>query len=112
MRSKIAERILSETPDDVRIFVRMYSDIVVRVNQLLKSRGYTQKELATKMDKTPSEISKWLNGDHNLTLKSLAKLTAVLGEPIIQVSQLDNQTEDFTQRGQKMPRKTSKKVPS
>ncbi len=104
MRSKVAERILSETPEDVRVFVRMYSDIVVRVNQLLKSRGYTQKDLAAKLDKTPSEISKWLSGDHNLTLKSLAKLTAVLGEPIIQVAQI-NQTQNFTQRVQKNPRK-------
>lgn len=95
MRSKVAERILSETPEDVRVFVRMYSDIVVRVNQLLKSRGYSQKDLAAKMDKTPSEISKWLNGDHNLTLRSLAKLTAVLGEPIIQVT-LNDQTPNFT----------------
>lgn len=87
MRSKIAERILSETPDDIRIYVRTYSDIVVRINQLLRAKGYTQKDFAQKMEKTPSEISKWLSGDHNLTLRSIAKIAAVLGETIIQVPQ-------------------------
>src|SRR5882762_1588198 len=86
MRSKVAKKILSETPQDVRIFVRKYSDIVVRVNQLLREKGFTQKDLATKLDKTPSEISKWLTGDHNFTLRSIAKLEAILGEPILVVA--------------------------
>lgn len=83
MRSKVAERILAKTPEDVRIFVKLYADIVVRVTQLLEEKGYTQKDLALKMDKSPSEISKWLNGNHNFTIRSLAKLSAELGEPII-----------------------------
>jgi transcriptional regulator with XRE-family HTH domain len=83
MRSKVAQRIQNETPDEVRIFVRQYTDIVLRINQILKAKGYTQKDLAEKMNKKPSEINKWLKGSHNLTLKTLAKLEAELGEPII-----------------------------
>jgi transcriptional regulator with XRE-family HTH domain len=83
MRSKVAKRILEETPDEVRIFVRQYTDIVVRINQLMQAKGYTQKHLAERLNKKPSEISKWLKGNHNLTLKTLAKLEAELGEPII-----------------------------
>ena len=85
MRSKILQEILDETPKDVEIFVQMYGDIVVRVHELMKEKGYTQKELAEKMGKKPSEISKWLNGNHNLTLRSLAKLEAELDEPIINI---------------------------
>ncbi len=85
MRSKVAKRILDNTPEDVKIFVRLYADIIVRVNQLLKEKGYTQKQLAEKLDKTPSEIHKWLSNEHNFTLKSLAKLQAELGSPILYV---------------------------
>lgn len=85
MRSKIAREIQEETPEEVRIFVRQYTDIVLRINQLLQEKGYTQKDLAEKMNKRPSEINKWLRGNHNLTLKTLAKLEAELGEPIIAV---------------------------
>ena len=38
MRSKIAKRILDETPEDLRIFVRKHSDIVVRVYQLMREK--------------------------------------------------------------------------
>ncbi len=83
MRSATAKKIYDETPEDVKIFVRQYTDIVLRINQILKAKGYTQKDLAEKMNKKPSEINKWLKGSHNLTLKTLAKLEAELGEPII-----------------------------
>jgi transcriptional regulator with XRE-family HTH domain len=86
MRSKVAKRIQEETPAEVRIFVRQYTDIVIRINQILEAKGYTQKDLADKMRKKPSEINKWLKGNHNLTLKTLAKLEAELGEPIIYTS--------------------------
>lgn len=85
MRSKVARRIQNETPDEIRIFVRQYTDIVVRINEILQSKGYTQKYLAERMKKKPSEINKWLKGTHNLTLKTIAKLEAELGEPIIEV---------------------------
>jgi transcriptional regulator with XRE-family HTH domain len=85
MKSKVAKRILAETPEETKIFVNLYADIVVRVNQLLKEKALTQKLLAEKLDKRPSEINKWLNGSHNFTLKSIAKIQAELGETIIYV---------------------------
>jgi len=86
MRSKVAKRIQNETPADVRIFVRQYTDIVIRINEILRAKGYTQKDLAIKLKKKPSEINKWLKGNHNLTLKTIAKLEAELGEPVIYTS--------------------------
>lgn len=92
MRSKIAKRILDKTPESTKIYVSLYGDIVVRVQELIKEKGLTQKKLAEGMNKKPSEISKWLSGEHNFTLRSLAKLEAELGEPIIQVPQRKFQT--------------------
>jgi transcriptional regulator with XRE-family HTH domain len=86
MRSKVAKRIQNEIPEDVRIFVRQYTDIVMRINEILLAKGYTQKDLAIKMKKKPSEINKWLKGNHNLTLRTIAKLEAELGEPVIYTS--------------------------
>lgn len=87
MRSKVLQDILDETPKDVKIFVRLYADITKRIHQILQDKGMSQKELAESLDKNQSEISKWLGGDHNFTLRSLAKLQAELGEEIIQVPQ-------------------------
>ncbi len=85
MRSKTVDRLLKSTPKDVAIFVDWYADLVVRINQLLRENNISKKELAEKMDKNPSEISKWLNGEHNFTLRSLARLSAELGEPLMEV---------------------------
>jgi hypothetical protein len=70
MRSKIAKRIQNETPEAVRIFVRQYTDIAVRINEIMEANGYTQKDRAERMRKRPLEINKW-------------NLEAELGEPII-----------------------------
>lgn len=85
MRSKVAKRMMAKMPEETKIFVDKYADIVVRVNQLLKEKGLTQKDLASKMGKKPPEINKWLSGEHNFTLRSIAKLEAELGETILQV---------------------------
>lgn len=85
MRSKVAQRILNRTSKDVEIYVRWYGDIVVLINQIMKEKGYTKRELAKKLGKSPSEITKWLKGEHNFTLRSLAKLQAILDEPIIHI---------------------------
>jgi len=87
MRSKVADRMMAKMPEETKIFVDKYADIVVRVNQLLAEKGLSQKDLAEKMDKAPSEISKWLKGEHNFTLRSIAKLEAELGETILYVPQ-------------------------
>lgn len=90
MRSKVAQRMLDKTPLETKIFVQKYADLVVLINQILKEKGYTQKLLAQKLDKSPSEISKWLSGEHNFTLRSLAKLEAELGEPILYIPKRTN----------------------
>lgn len=48
--------------------------------------------MAEKLDKKPSEISKWLSGEHNFTLRSLAKLSAELGEALLEVPKKKTQT--------------------
>jgi ribosome-binding protein aMBF1 (putative translation factor) len=85
MRSKVADRIMAKMPEETKIFVDKYADIVVRVNQLLKEKGLNQKKLAGMLEKKPSEIHKWLSSEHNFTLRSIAKLEAELGETILYV---------------------------
>lgn len=85
MASKYVNRILERRSPETKIFVRKYVDIVERIHNVLVSRGMTQKDLANLMEKRESEISKWLSGEHNFTLKSIAKLEAALGVELISV---------------------------
>ncbi|GGI58485.1 helix-turn-helix domain-containing protein [Winogradskyella haliclonae] len=85
MRNKILQEVLNEIPKETKIFVRLYTDIVTRINQLLEMKGLSQKDLAEKLDKRPSEVNKWLKGEHNLTLRSIAKMQSALESDIINV---------------------------
>lgn len=91
MKSKILQRLLDETPKELKIFVDKYTDLVIRINQILNEKGINQRELAIKLDKQPSEISKWLSGDHNFTLRSISKLEAELGESLLEVPKKNEQ---------------------
>ena len=73
--------IKSSIEDD--IFVEQNIEIVLQINDILKSKGWTQSDLAKQMGKTNAEVSKWLSGMHNLTLRSLAKLKTALESDII-----------------------------
>ena len=89
MRNKLFEKALAEVPAETKVFVRKYTDIVDRINYLLKQKKLTQKQLAERMGKRESEISKWLKSGQNLTLKSIAKLEVALEEEIIVVPNAD-----------------------
>ena len=77
---------LDEIPAETHIFVRKYTDILDRVQALLDKKGMKRRDLAAALGKSESEVSKWLAGEHNFTLKSIAKLEAVLGEDILVVA--------------------------
>lgn len=85
MPSKFFRQSLENIPAETRLFVQFYVNILKRINYLLEIKGYKQKDLAKLLDKKESEISKWLNGEHNLTLKTIAKLQVALEEPIITI---------------------------
>ena len=44
-----------------------------------------QKDLAKALGKNESEISKWLSGSHNFTLKTIARIEDVLGDKLLEV---------------------------
>jgi transcriptional regulator with XRE-family HTH domain len=82
-KNDVVERLRARILPENRIFVRKNLAISEQVEALRKEKGWTQKELAQKLGKTESEVSRLLSGLHNLTLKSIAKLEAELGSDII-----------------------------
>jgi len=70
-------------PEDVERFVDKNLDISQQIYALIETKGWSQKEFATALGKSDAEISKWLSGLHNFTLRSIAKMEAALGADII-----------------------------
>ncbi len=79
----IASFFAERGPEDVERFVDKNLDISQQVYALLKEKGWSQKDLANALGKTNAEISKWLSGSHNITLRSIAKMEAALDADII-----------------------------
>lgn len=82
-RSAVLQRIRERIKPENQVFIDKNFQISKQVVALLEKKGWTQKEFARSMGKQESEVSKWLSGLHNLTLQSLAKMEATLGEEII-----------------------------
>lgn len=71
---------------DIDNYVTHSFDIVDRIHEILVKQRKEQKDLAQLLDKSESEISKWMSGTHNFTLKTISKIEAVLGESIIRTT--------------------------
>ncbi|MDX1905718.1 MAG: helix-turn-helix transcriptional regulator [Bacteroidia bacterium] len=83
--SKLFDEVASQTPPHVQYFVDMSFDISDRIQNLLEAKGMQQKDLALALGKQESEVSKWLSGTHNFTLKTLAKITSILQADLVKV---------------------------
>lgn len=80
---ELFKQILKETPDHTKRFVDLAMDVSDQIIALLEAKGHNQKYLADKLGKSESEISKWLSGNHNFTLRTLAKIESILEENIV-----------------------------
>ena len=85
MVSKYFQQAVAELKPETEIFVKHYLDITNCILTLMEERGMTQKDFAEALNKNASEVNRWLKSDHNLTLKTLSKIEALFGVPIIQV---------------------------
>lgn len=79
----IMQAIRESTPPEVNRQVDIAVMIANRVYELLEEKGMSQKDLAKKLGKTETEVSRWLSGTHNLTIATIAKLAVALEDDII-----------------------------
>ena len=83
-RAKTSLReLLSDITPEERAEARMSFQISNRLDFLMKEKGLSKKQLADAIGKRPSEITRWLSGEHNFTISSLAMLSTFFGQPII-----------------------------
>ncbi|SEI58453.1 Helix-turn-helix [Dyadobacter sp. SG02] len=67
-------------------FIDTSFDLSDRIHEILESKGLTQKDLADMIGKKESQVSKWMTGTHNFTIKTLALIEVKLGVSIFQVT--------------------------
>ncbi len=83
MASKIFQKARKNIPENSKVFVANSFDIIKKIRRIMRRKRVSQKDLASKLNKTESEVSKILSPGHNITLKTISKIQVALGEKII-----------------------------
>lgn len=77
------EELRKEITPEIRKQVDISFRIANNIYAVLERRGMDRKDLARLMRKNEAEISKWLSGTHNFTLRTIASISEALGEDIL-----------------------------
>ena len=89
--NKIMDYIRSNISPEMKMQMELSVAIANRIYNILESKGMSQKEFASLMGKTETEVSRWLSGTHNLTLATISKISVALGEEVIRVANFSYQ---------------------
>ncbi len=76
---------LANTSPAIKKEVSLEFDISNRIYELMTERGLTKLQFAQALGKRPSEVTKWLCGQHNFTIKTISLLSSFFGENLIRV---------------------------
>lgn len=79
------KKIIASIPPEVSKEVEMQMAVSNRIYDLMTARGLSKAEFARAIGKRPCEITKWLSGQHNFTLRTIALLSTFFGVPLIQI---------------------------
>jgi DNA-binding transcriptional regulator YiaG len=78
-------KIVNSIPSRINREVEMQMAVSTRIYDLMTNAGLSKAEFARAVGKRPCEITKWLSGQHNFTLATLALLSDFFGKSIIKV---------------------------
>ena len=81
--TQLFEECLAQIPNHVKMELDMSFAQADKIDAILRERNITQKQLARQMGKTEAEVSRWLGGTHNFTLRTIAKISEALGVKLI-----------------------------
>lgn len=83
--STTLDEMLDPIPANVQAEVDLSFEVSDRIDALMRQKGLSRKQFADALGRRPSEITKWLSGEHNFTIATLAMLSTFFGKPIITV---------------------------
>ena len=83
--NRIMDEIRGSISPEMKLQMEMSVAIANRIYEIFEAKGMTQKDLAKRLGKTETEVSRWLSGTHNLTLSTICKISAALEEELVTV---------------------------
>ena len=78
-------QMLASVPPEIQQEVDLELAISNKIYDLMLTKGLSKLEFAQAIGKRPCEITKWLSGQHNFTIRTIAMISAFFGETVIRV---------------------------
>ncbi len=78
----LLDDILDSLTDIEKAQSRARLSIAARIDDYRKARGLSKGDLAEKLQRKPSVITKWMSGTHNFTIDTLVEIAVALGVDI------------------------------
>lgn len=82
-KSNLVEDILNDISQEEYEKAEKKMLLAARIDDAIKAKGLKKKDFARLMQKSPSEITKWISGTHNFTCETLIDIENVLGIELI-----------------------------
>lgn len=83
--TQLFDECLATVKNDVKMELDMSFALADKIDMILREKNISQKQLAKKMGKTEAEVSRWLGGTHNFTLRTIAKISDALGVKLLTI---------------------------
>ena len=83
--AQLFDECLATVSNDVKMELDMLFALADKIDMILRGKNISQKQLAKKMGKTEAEVSRWLGGSHNSTLRTIAKISDALGVQLLTI---------------------------
>ena len=83
----VFEQLLHAVPVHLRKETERSYGIAERIYAILKQKGLSKTDLARLTGKKNAEVSKWLSGTQNFTLRTIALIEEALGCELISIAQ-------------------------
>lgn len=83
--AQLFDECLTTIQNDVKMELDMSFALADKIDRILREKNISQKQLAKKMGKTEAEVSRWLGGTHNFTLRTIAKISDALGVTLLTI---------------------------
>ncbi len=79
------KEMVAQVPVNVKNEVDLSFAIADKLDAMMKEKGLSKKEFADAIGKRPSEVTKWLSGQHNFTIRTLSMLSTFFGKPLVEI---------------------------
>ncbi|MDR2130471.1 MAG: helix-turn-helix transcriptional regulator [Odoribacteraceae bacterium] len=85
-KSDLLEEVRATIPVGIKKEMDLSFAIVDRIHAILVKKGMTQRDFARAIGKSEAEISKWMRGTHNFTIRTISLIEYALGESLVEVT--------------------------